>query len=199
MPLEASNLGFRYNSGPWIFRNLNLHLNSGQVLGLYGPSGSGKSTLARVLAGYEEPLEGNVKLDGEKLPKNVYKPVQLILQHPEKAINPRWQLGNTIKEGWLPDPQTIENFGISRQWFNRWPNELSAGELQRFCVIRALGPKTRFLIADEITTMLDAITQAQIWKAVMNMAKERNLGLIIVSHDKNLLDHLCKRIINLEK
>lgn len=199
MPLEAKDLGFRYNSGPWIFRNFSLYLNSGQVLGLYGPSGSGKSTLARVLAGYERPLEGDVKLDGEKLPKNVYNPVQLILQHPEKAINPRWQLGKTITEGWVPDPEIIEKFGISKQWFNRWPNELSAGELQRFCVIRALSPKTRFLIADEMTTMLDAITQAQIWKAVMGMAKKRNLGLIIVSHDKNLLDHFCRRIISIEK
>ena len=70
-----------------------------------------------------------------------------------------------MKDG-NPIKRCLELLGIDQEWLERWPNELSGGELQRFCVARALGPNTRFLIADEMTTMLDAITQAQIWHAV---------------------------------
>ena len=85
------------------------------------------------------------------------------------------------------------------KWLNRWPSELSGGELQRFCVLRALSPKTKFLIADEMTTMLDAITQAQIWNVVIDYCKKNSIGLIVISHDKDLVNIVCDRVINLEK
>jgi peptide/nickel transport system ATP-binding protein len=197
MPLEAINTGFHYHNGPWVVRNFNITINPGQIIGLFGPSGSGKSTIARILAGYEVPQEGQVLLDGGLLPLKEYNPVQLVLQHPEKAINPRWQLGQTVNEGWRPDPEIMESFGVSGEWLNRWPNELSSGELQRFCVIRALGPETRYLIADEMTTMLDAVTQAQIWQTVLRIASNRKLGLIVVSHEISLLERFCHNVINL--
>jgi peptide/nickel transport system ATP-binding protein len=198
MPLEAINTGFHYPDCPWVIRGFNISIKPGGILGLFGPSGSGKSTIARILAGYENPQEGQVLLDGNRLPKKGFVPVQLVLQHPEKAINPKWQLGQTISEGWLPDPEMLEEFSISRQWLKRWPNELSSGELQRFCVIRALAPDTRYLIADEMTTMLDAITQAQIWQALLSIASKRNIGLIVVSHELSLLKRFCHKIINLD-
>lgn len=71
-------------------------------------------------------------------------------------------------------------------------------ELQRFCVLRALSPETKFLIADEMTTMLDAITQAQIWKVVIKYCKDNGIGLIVISHDKDLVDQVCDRVVNLE-
>ncbi len=89
----------------------------------------------------------------------------------------------------------LELLGIEQEWLTRWPNELSGGELQRFCVARALGPDTRFLIADEMTTMLDAITQAQIWHAVLEIAKKREMGIIVVSHETKLIERLCHRVI----
>src|SRR5699024_9199509 len=102
-------------------------------------------------------------------------------------------------EGWEPDKKVLDEFGIQQEWLTRWPNELSGGELQRFCVVRALGPDTRFLIADEMTTMLDAITQAQIWQAVLAIAKEREMGIIVVSHEAKLIERLCDRVISLHK
>jgi len=78
------------------------------------------------------------------------------------------------------------------------PQELSGGELQRFCITRALGPKTKYLIADEITTMLDALTQVKIWKNLITTAKEKNIGMIVVTHNKFLADRICDRIISLE-
>ncbi|MBR4318779.1 MAG: ABC transporter ATP-binding protein, partial [Oscillospiraceae bacterium] len=84
-------------------------------------------------------------------------------------------------------------------WLNRFPNELSGGELQRFCVARVLSPKTEFIIADEMSTMLDAITQAQIWSVLLKKVKERNLGLLVITHNTALVEKLCTRIVNLKE
>ncbi|KAA9027038.1 ABC transporter ATP-binding protein [Niallia endozanthoxylica] len=197
MQLRAQNIAFRYGKEPWLFKHVNFTLNSGEIVGLVGPSGYGKTTLCRILAGYEEPFEGTITLDGYPVQKKGYHPVQLVFQHPEKAINPRWKMGKILNEGWQPSQELLEVLGIEQEWLTRWPNELSGGELQRICVARALGPNTRFLIADEMTTMLDAITQAQIWQAVMGIAKKREMGIVVVSHEAKLIERLCHRVIEL--
>ena len=197
MRLEAENIGFRYKNGPWLFRGINLSLEPGEIVGLAGPSGRGKTTLCRILAGLEQPLEGKISVNGSTIPKKGYHPVQLVFQHPEKAVNPRWKMEKVLNEGWQTNQELLDILGIEQQWLTRWPNELSGGELQRFCVARALGPKTNFLIADEMTTMLDAITQAQIWHAVLEIAKKREMGILIVSHDAGLVERLCHRVIHI--
>jgi peptide/nickel transport system ATP-binding protein len=198
MLLEAKNIKFRYGRGSWILKEFNLQLKSGEVVGLSGPSGCGKTTLAKILAGYLPPDEGSVFLDGKPLPKGGFCPVQLIFQHPEKAVNPRWQMYKTLKEGGPLDKELLESLCIDKSWLKRWPNELSGGELQRFCVARALNPCTKFLIADEITTMLDAITQAQIWKAVLGFAEKNNTGVLVISHDKHLINRICSRVVEIQ-
>lgn len=195
MLLEGKNLFFRYNKGPWLIQDLNIAIETGEVVGLFGPSGCGKTTLARILAGYEIPSKGKVTIEDSSLPAYGYFPVQLVFQHPEKAVNPRWRMHQILSEAWLPDDNLLTAFGIEKNWLKRWPNELSGGELQRFCVIRALGLNTKFLIADEMTTMLDAITQAQIWNTVLEVARQRNIGVLVVSHDLSLLNCICSRII----
>jgi peptide/nickel transport system ATP-binding protein len=197
MPLEAHNVGFRYDKGKWVLRNFNLTLAMGEIVGLVGPSGCGKTTLARLLSGYEKPWEGRITLDGEDLAFRGYNPVQLVSQHPEKAVNPRWVLSKTLNEGWHPEAGLMDALGLETSWLQRYPNELSGGELQRFCVARALGPETRYLIADEMTTMLDAITQAQIWHVVLDETKKRQLGLLVVSHEESLIAKLCDRVVTL--
>ena len=104
-----------------------------------------------------------------------------------------------LNEAYEPSEEMIEAIGIKKEWLNRWPSELSGGELQRFCVLRALSKETKFLIADEMTTMLDAITQAQIWSVVIEYCKNNNIGLIVISHDKDLVKNICERTINLEE
>ena len=198
MQLEAKNIGFRYQKNPWLFRNFSLTLNSGEILGLKGQSGSGKTTMARILAGYEKALEGSIELGGVPLPKREYSVVQLVFQHPEKSVNPRWHMRDILQEGWQPDDEVLAKLGIQKEWLSRWPNELSGGELQRFCVARALSPETKFLIADEMTSMLDAITQAQIWQVILELAKERNLGILVVSHEEELVKRVCDRVIDLD-
>lgn len=109
------------------------------------------------------------------------------------------RLGKTVNEAWKPDDTFLESMGIEKAWLRRWPNELSGGELQRFCIARALGPQTQFVIADEMSTMLDVITQAQIWKLLMDTIEQRNIGLMMVTHNMDLAKRVCSRIIWLEE
>ncbi|GIQ67804.1 ATP-binding cassette domain-containing protein [Xylanibacillus composti] len=200
MLLETRDVSFRYDrEGDWLLERVNLRIAAGEIVGLTGPSGVGKSSLARLLAGYAKPGQGEIVLDGKPLPASGCHPVQLVLQHPEKAVNPRWRMRRILREGWEPDAELCRMLGIAGQWLDRWPNELSGGELQRICVARALGPGTRFLIADEMTTMLDALTQAQIWAAVMQMAEARRMGVLVISHDAHLLKRLCSRTLDMDE
>lgn len=197
MLLEAKNISFRYRKGPWILKDVNFYADSKESVALCGPSGYGKSTLAKILSGRLMPTSGEVLLDGKPIPVKGYNPVQLVYQHPEKAVNPRWKMNDILREAWSPDDALLKRVGIEQEWLKRWPRELSGGELQRFCVARALGPETKFLLSDEMTTMLDVITQAQIWNLVIDIVKEREMGLIVVTHNMALADRVCSRKVNL--
>lgn len=191
--LEARDLSFRYNAKtPWIFRSLSLNIAPKEMIGLSGPSGRGKSTLARVLCGYLSSPTGSIHVDGQE-PDPGYHPVQLLFQHPELAVNPRFKARQILEEAWTPDPGLLDALRIRPEWLDRYPHELSGGEMQRVCVARALDPRTRYLVADEMTSMLDAITQAQIWKVVAEQVRTRDLGVYVISHDADLLARLCSR------
>lgn len=195
--LEGRNLSFRYApSLPWIFQSLSIQLRPGDIVGLSGPSGQGKSTLAKVLAGYLTPVSGSVHIGTKPLAAQRASPVQLLFQHPELAINPRWKVKKVVSEGYTPSSATLQNFGIQQDWLNRYPHELSGGELSRIAIVRALCPQTKYLIADEMTSMLDTVTQARIWRAVLNFTESMRLGLLVISHDQILLSKLCRRIEN---
>ena len=200
MALEAKNVSFRYEPRlPWVLQAVSLKLERGARTALFAPSGYGKTTLAMLLAGYLQPTAGEVLLDGAPLPKTGVCPVQLICQHPEKAINPRWRLARVLEEsGALPD-SVLDAFGIERAWLTRYPRELSGGELQRFCVARALMSGAQYLICDEISTMLDVITQAQIWNTVLAEAEKRNMAILAVTHNRNLAERIADEIVDLAK
>jgi len=192
MELKAKNISFKYPSAKkYLLKNVNLELDNNKIMGLIGDSGSGKSTLCKILSGYVSRYEGEVIFDGQPLPKKGFKPVQLIYQHPEKVMNPKWKMESVLKESWDVDDEILKEFGIQKSWLTRFPQELSGGELQRFSVLRSLNPKTKFLIADEMTTMLDAITQVQILDSVLKIVKQRKMGFLLVSHDMDLVDTIC--------
>lgn len=198
MALEGKNLFFRYDrKKPWILEDVSIKIEKGQRLAVSAPSGFGKTTLALLLAGYLEPVKGEILLDGRPLPRKGFCPVQLILQHPEKAINPRWRLRRILEESGQQKEEVLDAFGIERGWLDRFPRELSGGELQRFCVARALLCGADYLICDEISTMLDAITQAQLWKVILEEAKRRNMGILAVTHNKHLAGRIAERTIDL--
>lgn len=200
MRLDVKNVSFRYDrNSPWVLENQNFSIETGERIGLFAPSGYGKSTLAMVMAGYYKPVSGEVLLDGKPLSPKGVCPVQLIYQHPEKAINPRWRLRRVLEESGRLRDDVLASFGIEKEWLDRFPRELSGGELQRFCVARALMSGAPFLICDEISTMLDVITQAQIWNKILDEAKERNLGIVAVTHNLSLAKRVCDKVYDLSR
>lgn len=194
--LEVKQISFRYQKHPWLFRNLSLSIKRGEIVGIFGKSGSGKTTLAKIIAGYMKPTEGSILINGNQVQtKNIY-PIQLIWQHAEQTIHPNWRMKQVLQETPFLTNNIIDQIGIESSLLERYPHELSGGELQRFSIARALGTKAPFLIADEITSMFDAITQAQIWGYLTIFSKQAKIGMIVISHNKDLLRTICDRIIH---
>ena len=199
MQIKLENISYRYKKNmPWILKNLNFKIDSNERVALVGSSGSGKSTLSKIISGYIKPSKGKVLWGDSELDSKGYCPIQMIYQHPENAVNPRWKMGKILNEGWEVSKDTMKKMGIEESWLNRWPGELSGGELQRFCIARALGPKTKFLICDEISTMLDVITQAQIWNVLLDISKKNNIGMLIVTHNIELAKRVSDRIVYMD-
>ena len=197
--LEAKALSYRYGEGSSVLRNVSLRAADGERLALLGPSGRGKSTLALLLAGYLPLQKGAITLDGAPLPKDCYNPVQLVYQHPEKAMDPRWKVGDTLREAWDVPEELLAAIGAEPGWLTHWPHELSGGQLQRLSILRALSSKTRVLIADEITASLDPITQAQIWSVILQEVEKHNMILIAITHNEALAQRICTRMIHIEE
>ena len=201
MRLAAEEISFQYGRGRRrILDRVSIFVEAGERVGLTAPSGFGKTTLCKLLAGYERPTEGRIMLDDR--PLEAYKgrlPVQMIWQHPEQSVNPRWRMRQGLTEGGEIPEGLIRRLGIREEWLDRFPSELSGGELQRLCIARAMGEGTRILLADEITTMLDMVTQSVVWNAVLEEAKRREIGILAVSHSEGLLERICTRRVTLHK
>jgi len=200
MLFEAENICFRYNDkSRWILNNVSLSVESGERVGITAPSGYGKSTLGKIIAGYLKPISGSIKINGDKIPQKGYCPMQMLFQHPELAVNPRWKMKKILNEAYVPEEKVLIRLGIEKDWLTRWPSELSGGELQRFCIARILNNMTKFIVCDEITTMLDVITQAQIWKFIIEISNEKNYGMVIITHNMALAEKVCTRILKLNE
>ncbi len=235
MALEARGVSFSYPCGRALLERVSLRVEPGERVALTGPSGRGKTTLCRILAGYLEPGEGAVLVDGVSLPDirrgtrplgsradqpGIHSnggradasgplPVQLVWQHPEQAMDPLLRIWRSLSEA-APDARRQHDvaealdagglsdaLGIRAEWLDRFPHELSGGELMRLCIARALMARPRYLIFDEATSMLDAITQAEIWRALIGCADARGMGLVVVSHSPALISRVATRCVDL--
>ena len=197
MKLEVRDVTYQYGEKERvILQDFSFSMTNQERVGLVAPSGVGKTTLCKLISGYLKPDQGQILLDGKDVSAyNGYCPIQMIWQQPELAVNPRLPMRAVLEEGDEIEERIIRGLGIEQNWLNRFPSELSGGEMQRFCIARALGKRTRFLIADEISTMLDLITQSQIWNFLLKEVEAREIGLIAVSHSQPLLDRICTRQI----
>ena len=214
--LQAKGICFSYGS-QLVLNGFDLTVRPSERVALRAPSGTGKTTLCRILAGYLRPATGKVLVDGVPLPRKGTSPVQLIAQHPERMMDPaitvrqslaeaataaedaralaEWEAGNDESES--PIPQLLDALGVQREWLERFPSELSGGELQRCCIARALMVRPRYLICDEISTMLDASTQASLWRFLIEYTQANSIGMVLVTHSDALLDHIATCIVEL--
>lgn len=219
MSLDACGVTFAYPGAAPLFEGFDLTVEPGERVALSAPSGRGKTTLCRLLAGYLAPRAGEVLADGAPVPCGIARaprPVQLVWQHPEQAFDPLVRMETSLSEAYsrtsrsegrgvqrrclldaVDETGLLERFGIRPVWFDRFPGELSGGELMRFGIVRALLACPRYLVCDEMTAMLDAVTQAELWRAVLDCAEERRLGIVFVSHSPALVRRLATRQVML--
>ncbi|USR67016.1 ATP-binding cassette domain-containing protein [Providencia stuartii] len=184
--------------GKTLWQDFSFSLTPNERLGISAPSGFGKTTLGRVLAQWQTPTNGSILFAGQALPKQGYCPIQLVPQHPEKSFNPYRTVGASLRDAWQPDSEWLERLSIKPSWLERRPNELSGGELARIALLRALDPRTKILIADEITAQLDAHLQKEIWRFLIQLSEKRPLGMIIFSHNRALLEKVCTSVLTLK-
>ena len=198
--IQLENLCFSYGKNNQVIKDLSLELHENEILGIVAPSGYGKSTLGQLMSGYLKPNLGKILVDGENI-ENLkgFSKVQMIHQHPEKSINPSWKVAKILNEGWKVSEDVIKSFGIKDFWLKNFPSELSGGELQRICIARVMHKDTKYLIADEITSMLDAITQVKLLEELINYVRQRKMGMLFISHNYALIDKISDRIIDLEE
>lgn len=195
--------------------NVSLRVDPGTVLGVAGESGSGKSVTAELLVRIQEPTSGQILFHGQDITDasrgelaTFRRKVSMVFQSPFDALNPRWTVADAISEplqvhkiGTKPERKAavlemLERVGLrpADYYAERYPHELSGGELQRAAVARALILGPDLMIADEPTTMLDVSVRAGILNLLRHMRDEENLAMLFISHDLTTLSYLCDRV-----
>ncbi len=206
--IRAEGVGMTYGKAkvPAMYP-LDLEIAAGSAIGIVGESGSGKSTLGRILVGAQLPTEGTVLVKGKSWQEiKTYDPlrgaVQMIFQDPYGALTP-WRTPRQIVAEVISRWQNIhgraalevagdllDDVGLPQQAMDRRPGGLSGGQCQRVGIARALACQPQVLVADEPTSSLDISAQAQILNLLMRLRAERNLALVIVSHDLAVIRHM---------
>jgi ABC-type glutathione transport system ATPase component len=194
---------------------VDLEVNEGETLAIVGESGSGKSTLARILLGLIKPTSGEVAYQGRPVGAftsadwmTFRKAVQPIFQDPASSLNPRMRvdttLANVLRRHKLVAHDRLEaeitdllaSVGLdAAEFHDRYPHQLSGGQQQRIAIARAMAMRPRLIIADEPLSSLDMSVQAQILDLLVSLKASRNLGLVLISHDLNVVDAISDRVM----
>ena len=222
--LEVENLRIYYYTLKGIVKavdDVSFELRRGEVLGIAGESGSGKSTLAWGLLGLVPPpgriVSGSIRLEGEELTRMSeaelrrrirWKKISMIFQGAMNVLTPVYTVGRQIVETILThEPsmseadarkraiELLEQVGLSRDIFDRYPHELSGGQKQRVVIAMALALEPPVVIADEPTTALDVIVQAQILNLLKKLQREKQLSIILISHDLGIIAELADKVM----
>lgn len=185
-----------------LFSGLNFTLHKGEVLGIVGRSGIGKSTLADVLCGLLKPQAGELIWHSRAHKKHQ---VLKLYQDPPEAFAPNvslWELLDDVigyhRLGRSSIPELLTQLSLNPDILYRNAENVSGGELQRVAILRALLLNPVLLFADEVTSRLDPITQQEVITLLIEQCRARKCGLILVSHDPDLIAKSCDKIINLE-
>lgn len=206
--LQASDVqvSFRGMTRPAV-NEVNLAVEAGAAIGIVGESGSGKTTLARVLAGALRPTGGEIIVEGRSWDSVQYRDhvrrrVQMVFQDAVGALNPWMTARETVaevirfwhrcsrSEARQRAGELLREMGLATEAVDRRPGGLSGGQCQRVGVARALAAEPDVLIADEPTSSLDVSVQAQILNLLTRLQRERNLALVLISHDLGVVRHL---------
>ncbi|MCP4104937.1 MAG: ABC transporter ATP-binding protein [Desulfobacteraceae bacterium] len=193
----------------------NLEIRNSEIMGLLGASGSGKTTLARILTGLETADAGKIFFENAELTslapvkrRKFCRDIQMIFQDPFSSMSPRLRVCDIVAEPLriqkYPKPYTemvsnmLRQAGISEDFLQKYPFELSGGEKQRVAVARTFILKPKFVVADEIVSMLDSTHKLEILDLILKLRNETGLSVLFITHDIAVAGYVCDRIAVME-
>jgi len=195
--LSIKNLNKTFESG-FKLKDINFDIKEGEVVSLIGESGSGKTSISKIIVGLLK-AEGQVQINGK---------VQMIFQSPYSSLNPKYKIRDIIAEGViyqkiLKKKENLDEYllsilnevGLDKEVLNKYPHELSGGMRQRVGIARAVAVKPNLIIADEILTALDALTQIQILELFQKLKENKKISYLFISHDINVVKKISDRLL----
>ncbi|AKB83071.1 Dipeptide transport ATP-binding protein DppF [Methanosarcina barkeri 3] len=222
--LEVKDLKKHYYSGLFQIKvnkavdGVSFRIEKGKTLGLVGKSGCGKSTLGRTVLRLLEPTEGSIIFDGKDISglkghslKYLGTRMQIIFQNPESCLNPKMKVYDIIAEPLRLHrlcakdkeleriKELIEIVSLNEELLFRYPKELSGGQLQRVAIARILSMKPELIVADEPTSMLDPLVQAQILSLLKGLQIKFKISFLFISHDIKVVEWMSDEIAFMEK
>ncbi len=210
--LEASGLSKIFGNGVRAVDGVDLKVDSGQTLGIVGESGCGKSTTARLLLRLLTPDRGELYFDGADLGRakgrelrRLRADLQVVPQHPMTSLNPRMTIGSSIDfnmcaHGVGRGDRTkkigslLDRVGLPPAHADRYPHQLSGGQLQRVAIARALATSPKLVICDEPVSALDKSVQAQVLNLLVELQREMGMAYVFISHDLSVVEHISDRV-----
>lgn len=194
---------------------ISFDLYPGECLGIIGESGSGKTTTVNMVSRLLDATDGNIFLDGVNITKlqgkelrRVYKTMQMVFQTPTDSFDPRCTLGSGIAESLrnagmsgkaarAKAEELLEKCGLPKEFYYRYPHQVSGGQCQRAAIARALAIQPKLLICDEATSALDVTVQKEILELLnaLRTQQGQNLSILFICHDISLVQQFCDRVL----
>ena len=212
--LEINKLSFSYLNNS-ILKSISFNLYEGEILGLVGESGSGKSTISKCILGINQNYTGEILYNGLNVKsidnKNFRRNVQLIFQDPYSSLNPKMTIGDSIMEPMIVHNisnkknrkskifKLLEDVGLNKEDFDKYPNQFSGGQRQRIVIARALVLKPKVIVCDESVSALDVSIQSQIINLLNNLKEKYLITFLFISHDLSVIKYMTDRLIVLNK
>ncbi len=214
MLIEVKNITKAFNTdGSWLFptyqqvlNGVSLTVNQGECVGVVGESGSGKSTLGKVILGLEPADSGEVVLGEAIANLPTHKAISVVFQDYNTSVNPRLTIREIINEPLISEKLTkqerqqkliklVEEVGLKVEMLERYPHQLSGGQLQRVCIARAIAPNPKFILLDEAVSSLDVSVQVQVLDLLQKLKQERGISYLFITHDIAVASFLCDRLM----
>lgn len=210
--MELKDISQVFNQNFVALKDIHITVNKGECLGIVGESGCGKSTLGKIMSLIDQPFSGHVYYQDQFIQyqaKELYalrKEIQYIFQDPLSAFLPKMKIKTFLlepfvnfhicskKEALKQIEDLLLKVGLDKQCLNKYPHQLSGGQLQRIVIARAISLSPKLLICDEITSALDVISQNEILKLIKDLQQQSDLTLIFISHDLSLVSRFCHRV-----
>jgi peptide/nickel transport system ATP-binding protein len=208
--LKVENINFSYKKIS-ILKDISFSVYKGEILGIVGESGSGKSTIAKSILKLNNFSKGKISYNNIDIKKyenkKLRRKIQLVFQDPYSSLNPEMSAGSSIIEPMIAHQmynktkrvekayQLLEDVGLNKNDFKKYPNQFSGGQRQRLVIARALSLNPEIVICDESVSALDVSVQAQILNLINSLKKKFSITFLLISHDLSVVRYMTDRVI----